>query len=189
MSGQVSEAFLLLRGALEQSWYALHMAKDPNGDARVEVWLRRNDDDQATSRCRSEFTVKNVRTTHEHLDQAAAFQLHSIYESLIDHGAHPNQMGVLTGVTQQESASQVDYKVNIFCADELSVMAVLRLAVAVAIGSLKIFALIYPERFALIGLGDEIVRLVAELNSGFKRYSSTHRPPNTALHPTVAGES
>lgn len=187
MSGQLSEAFVLLRGAIEQSWYALHMAKDPNGDARVEVWLKRNDDDQATSRCKAEFTVKNVRTTHEGLDPAAASQLHSIYESLIDYGAHPNQMGVLTGVTQQESANQVDYKVGILYPAELPVMVTLRLAVAVAIGSLKIFQLIYPERFALMSLDGEIVKLVDDLNSRFKQYSS-NRPPNTALHPTVAGE-
>ncbi len=44
MSGQASEASLLLRGAIEQSWYALYMAKDPNPDNRVRIWLKRNDD-------------------------------------------------------------------------------------------------------------------------------------------------
>jgi hypothetical protein len=189
MSGQLSEAFALLRGAIEQSWYALHMAKDPSGDTRIEVWLRRNHDEQATGRCKAEFTVRNVRTTHEGLDPGAASQLHSIYESLIDYGAHPNQMGVLTGVTQQECAKQIDYKVGILYPAEVSVMVTLRLAVAVAIGSLKIFQLIYPERFVLMSLDADIVRLIDGLNSRFKQYSSRSRPPNTALHPTVAGES
>lgn len=176
MSGQLSEAFVLLRAAIEQSWYALHMAKDPGGETRVDVWLRRNDDKRATAKCKAEFTIRNVRTTHEGLDAPAASQLHSIYESLIDYGAHPNQMGVLTGVTQQESANQIDYKIGILHPAELPVMVTLRLAVAVAIGSLKIFQLIYPERFALISLDAELVRLVDELNSRFTQYSSRGRP-------------
>lgn len=189
MSGQLSEAFVLLRATVEQAWYALHMAKDPAGDVRVEIWLRRNDDDQATARCKAEFTVKNVRATHEALDSSSAIQLHSIYETLIDYGAHPNQMGVLTGITQHESANQIDYKVGILYPAELPVMVTLRLAVAVAIGALKIFQLIYPERFALTGLDTEIALLVDELNSKFKRYGLRNRPPNTALHPTAAGGS
>ena len=172
MSGQIAEAFVLLRAAVEQSWYALHMAKDPKEDARVVIWLRRNDDDRATNKCKAEFTVKNVRSTHEGLDAAAASQLHRIYEQLIDYGAHPNQMGVFAGITQKESTSQVDYKVGILYPAELPVMVTLRLAVAVAVGSLKIFRLIYPERFTLTRLDVEIEELVIELNSRFARFSS-----------------
>lgn len=92
MSGQVAEAFVLLRAAVEQSWYALHMAKDPKEDARVVIWLRRNDDDRATNKYKAEFTVKNVRSTHEGLDAAAASQLHRIYEQLIDYGAQTSRL-------------------------------------------------------------------------------------------------
>jgi hypothetical protein len=40
-SGQLLEAFVVLRVAIEQAWYALHIAKDPTGHARAEVLLRR----------------------------------------------------------------------------------------------------------------------------------------------------
>lgn len=175
MNGQVSEALLLLRGAIEQSWYALHMTKDPNPDNRVTIWLKRNDDSQTAAKCKAEFTIKNVRSTHEALDPSTASELSSLYESLIDYGAHPNQMGVLTGVTSQRSASQIDFKVGILYPAELSVMFTLRMAVAVAIGTLKVFQLIYPERFAFMGLDTEIAKLIKELNSRFKTYSSQHR--------------
>lgn len=177
MSGQVSEAFVLLRGAIEQSWYALHMAKDSNPDDRVEIWLRRNDDDQAAAKCKAEFTVKNVRSTHEALDPSTAFELRRLYEMLIDYGAHPNQMGVLTALRSDESANQIDYKVGILYPAELPVMVTLRIAVAVAIGALKVFKLIYPERFALMSFDTELAELVDELNSKFKPYGSRQRTP------------
>lgn len=177
MSGQVSEALLLLRGAIEQSWYALHMAKDPNPDTRVTIWLKRNDDSEATAKCKAEFTIKNVRSTHEALDSSTASELNGLYESLIDYGAHPNQMGVLMGVSSQESASQTDFKVGILYPAEMPVIFTLRMAVAVAIGTLKVFQLVYPERFALMSLDTEITKLIKELNSRFKTYSSQYRKP------------
>jgi hypothetical protein len=83
-------------------------------------------------------------------------------------------MGLFTGVTQKESTSQVDYQVGILGPAELPVMVTLRLAVAVAIGSLKMFQLVYPERFELTSLDAEIKALVLELNSRFARFSSKH---------------
>jgi hypothetical protein len=172
MSGQIGEAFVLLRAGVEQSWYALHMATGHDADRRTEIWLRRNESDAAKASCKSEFTVKNVRSTHEDLDAPAAADLHQIYETLVDYGAHPNQMGVFTSIKSQESATEVTFQVGILHPAELPVMVTLRLAIAVAIGALKIFQLIYPERFILMGLDSEIQRLVVELNSQFKRFGS-----------------
>jgi hypothetical protein len=177
MSGQLSEAFIVLRGAVEQAWYALHMAADPDGDRRLQIWLRRNDDEQGTQRCKAEFTVKNVRTTHESLDVASAKEMSFVYAALIDYGAHPNQMGVLTGVRTVESAQQIDYQVGILYPAELPVMATLRLAVAVAVGALKVFQLIYPERYSFVGLDQELRLLVNELNSRFKPYAERGTGP------------
>ena len=44
------------------------------------------------------------------------------------------------------------------------------MAVAVAIGALKLLQLIFPERFKFMGLDEEIRVLVSELNSVFKPY-------------------
>jgi hypothetical protein len=178
MSGQVSEAFPLLRSAIEQSWYALHIAKDPNPDCRVETWLRRNDDAQATAKCQNEFTIKNVRSTHEAFDHSTASELHHIYKTLIDYGAHPNQMGVLIPVTANEPARKINYKVGILYPDELPVMVTLRLSVSVAIGALKVFQLIYLERFALAGFDSDIKQLVDELNAKFKPFGLRARSTN-----------
>jgi len=183
LSGQVSEACVLLRAAVEQSWYALHMAMEPKGDTRVEIWLRRNEGERAKNKCRGEFTVAKVRSTHEKLDPTTASHIHKIYEKLIDYGAHPNQMGVLSALTQKKSSTQIDYSVGLIYPTEPAVMATLQMAVGVAVGSLKIFRLIYPERFELASLDGEIEALVVELNSRFTRFSSRRRSASKGQAP------
>ena len=72
MSGQVAESFPVLRAGVEQAWYALHIAKDPNPSERARIWLNRNQSEMEKSQCKSEFTVGNVRSTHERLDANTA---------------------------------------------------------------------------------------------------------------------
>ncbi len=146
------------------------MAKGSSKEASCVIWLNRNENNQSKARCKSEFTIKNVKATHEMLAPSEASELHRIYEMLIDLGAHPNQRGVLGGVEICESAGRKgDFKIGMLYPDMLPMMATLRLAIAVAIGALKIFRLIYPERFAFMRLDDEIEALVRGLNSKCKK--------------------
>jgi hypothetical protein len=175
MSGQIGEAYVLIRAAIEQSWYALHMATGEDAERRTDIWLRRNESDAATASCKSEFTIRNVRSTHEGLDPVAAAEMKDLYEKLIDYGAHPNQMGIFTSLSSKETHTEVSFQVGILYPAELPVLVTVRLAMAVAIGALKIFQLIYPERFRLVDFDSEIQRLLSELNSRFKGYGSRGR--------------
>lgn len=170
MSGQIAEAFPILRQAIEQAWYALHIAKDPSAPSRMEVWLNRNDDAEAKLKCKQEFTIANVRATHEALDPYTARHLQGLYESVIDYGAHPNQLGVLIGIAHSKGEKKIDYKVGIIYPETLSMMVTVRLAVAVAVGALKVFQRIFSERFEIMSIDNKIEGLVVQLNSVFKPY-------------------
>jgi hypothetical protein len=171
MSGQLSESYAVLRAAIEQAWYALHMAKDPQPPNRVKVWLSRNHDEISKSKCKSEFTVTNVRSTHDSLDSVAAKQLHQLYETMIDFGAHPNQLGVLMAMNKSGTEQAISYQVGILFTNTVPLVATLQKAAAVAVGALKVFQLILSERFKIMGLDKEIKALVGELNSVFKPYA------------------
>ena len=183
MSGQFSETFPVLRSAVECTWYALHIAKDPKGTERAEIWLRRNENDAAKLRCKSEFSVAKVRQTHGALDPSTAKELHGIYEKLIDFGAHPNQLGVMTALRKSEADKQVDFSVGILHAEPLSIVLALRMAVAVAMGALKTFQLVFPERFTLAGIDLEIEKLISKANTLFKSYA----PKRNKAGPTGEG--
>ena len=169
MSGQVPESFPVLRSVVESTWYALHIAKDPGGTERSAIWLRRNEDAEAKKRCQSEFRIKKVRKTHEEQDAATARELHKVYETLIDFGAHPNQLSVMTALVKtEETDNQVTYDVGILQWKPLPVLFALRMAVATAIGALKTFQLVFPERFTSAGLDLEIKELIPQANALFK---------------------
>jgi hypothetical protein len=182
LSGQLVEAHAVLRVGIEEAWYALHIATPPEAAAdqdqptpmsRWEVWMRRTDSPSAKRRCKDEFTIRNVRTTHERIDSTTAAHLHAVYETLIDFGAHPNEQGLLSSIMKTEDDREIQYQVGILAPHELPLVMTLRLSVAVAVGALKIFQRIFPERFELMSIDVEIDKLVAGLNTVFKQWANT----------------
>ena len=170
LGGQLFEAHVVLRAEIEQAWYALHIAQDPSPPARAEIWLRRNEDSTALGRCKSEFLAGRVRSTHEAVDPKTASDLHALYERTIDFGGHPNQLGLLSGLTKSEAGKTTTYHVPMLCADTLPMVTTLRTVVAVGIGALKVLQPIFATRFQLMGLDAEIPGLVTELNTVSMRY-------------------
>jgi hypothetical protein len=187
MSGQIAEAYPVLRSAIEHAWYALHIAKqpplvatekDPAPMPRWEVWLRRSDDEASHKRCEIEFRIGNVRPTHEHFDPKTARELHDLYKTLIDFGAHPNEQGLLTSMRRSDGDKETSFEVAILAPHEMPLMFTLRFCIAVAIGALKVFQLIFPERFEIMSLDLEIGELVGLLNSSFKPWPSNGGAPD-----------
>jgi hypothetical protein len=171
MSGQVPEATAVLRAGIEQAWYALHIAKDPRPPERVTVWLQRNDDESSRARCKKEFTKWNVHSTHLELDSVTAKQLGELYESMIDLGAHPNPLGVLTAIKMSDEEEETTCQVGLIAPKPIPVLHALKTTVEVMIGMFKVYELIFPERFKIMGLDEEIQNIIRELNRTFKRYA------------------
>ncbi len=171
MSGQVVEAYPVLRTVIEDAWYALHLAKDPNPPTRAEIWLRRNDDAAAKARCKAEFTVLNVRATHSALEPAVADVLQVLYERTIELGGHPNERGVFAAMTRTDSdQGRRTFGVVFLANNPLLIAVALKTAVEAAVGALKTFRLVFPERFGNTGMDDDIEKLVGGLNTVFKSY-------------------
>jgi len=103
LSGQTVEGYPVIRAVIENSWYALHLAKDPNPSTRAVIWLRRNDDAAAKAKCKTEFAISNVRATHASFHATAAAALQTLYDWTIEFGAHPNERGVLAAMTRIEA--------------------------------------------------------------------------------------
>lgn len=172
MSGQVPEAYPVLRLAIEQAWYALHIANHPD---RAIIWLCRNDNEDSRAKCRDEFTIGNVRSTHELLDSSTAARIQVLYDEVIDLGAHPNQLSVMGAMSRREIEKEIYHGVGILRPEPAPMLLALKKAIEVAIGALKIFYLIFPERFKLMGIDAETETLVRELNTIFKAYAAETR--------------
>jgi hypothetical protein len=173
MSGQGFEAQPVIRVAVEQAWYALHVAKDPTPPMRARIWWDRNVSPQATQACRDEFTARNVRRTHEGLDAATAAAMHRLYESAIDLGAHPNQLGVAGSLGLDRLTGTVS--VGFLHAGTAAQVGALKMAADAAIGIAKMVGLIYPERLRIAGVHEDVGRLVRRSAEVFDRYAETLR--------------
>jgi hypothetical protein len=90
MSGQVYETTVLQRAALESAAYGLFVGDDNERGAR---WLNRNTSNSAKERVRTEFGFGNLRRYFESKHPGVAEAFDTIYEMLIDFGAHPNEGG------------------------------------------------------------------------------------------------
>lgn len=170
LSGQVIEGFMPLRGAIEASWYALHMSADPAPLNRVEIWMGRHNDDASKERCKREFTIKNVHQTHLGRDAEVAAIFHRLYEATIDLGAHPNPRSILGVLTETETPDGSQYNMAILTTDQRIIVSTLERVVDVGIGVLKTFQLVFPQEFAAAGLAATIDRLIDASSATFRAW-------------------
>ena len=152
---------------VENSWYALHLAKDLAPPARAELWLRRSNDDAAESRCATEFSISNVRKTHAALDPANEPAMHEVYRRTIAFGGHPNERGVLSATTRMETDETYTYAVAQLTDRPLLITSALKATIEAAVGALRTFRLVFPERSEIMGLDRDVEKLVYEHNVVF----------------------
>lgn len=171
LSGQVVEVYPVLRAVVEDTWYALHLAKDPNPPTRAKIWLLRNEDAATKARCKNEFTISKIRATHTALDLATATAMQTLYDRTIELGAHPNELGVFAAMTRTDTDQNCTFGVVFLTDKPVLIASALKTAVEAAVGALKTFRLIFPERFTIMGMDNEIEKLVGGLNVVFKSFT------------------
>src|SRR5262249_7653899 len=139
----------------------LHVAKDPTLPKRARIWWHRGDSGQATQACQREFNVGNVRRTHEQMDAEIADGMKSLYDQTITFGGHPNQGAIASSLRVDRSQPDaVTVRLGILPPGTLVALSALKAAINGAVGVAKTTGLIYPERFQIAGVDDEIGQLV-----------------------------
>jgi hypothetical protein len=98
-----------------------------------------------------------------------------LYERTIDFGAHPNERGILSALTSVDTADGRTYEVAYLTNKPLLFASALKTAIEAAVGALKIFRLIFPERFAIAGVDQDINGLVDALKAVFARYADQEK--------------
>ena len=177
LSGQGPEAHSVLRTAIEQAWYALHIAEDPTPFARADVWLRRDEGEEAKTRCKHEFSAGRVRRTHEKRDPVSARQAHELYKRTIDYGAHPNHFGVLAVMKRQEGSHSTTFLSALLAPDQLNTVFALQSAAHVGLAGLGVFRLVFPSRLELAGVDLEIESLRRDIDAVFKPFAQSRDTP------------
>ncbi|MEJ5378554.1 MAG: hypothetical protein WHX93_18440 [bacterium] len=108
LSGQIPEAYMVLRGSLECALYGLYVARKPSVG---EVWLRRDEDDEAKKKVKQEFKVSNLFEVLGVEDRKLANIARKFYEITIDYGGHPNQQAFTSVMKTESDESKITFKV------------------------------------------------------------------------------
>jgi len=155
-SGQLPEAYTVLRSCLEAALYALHIEKEPS---RAQIWIGREESEENRQKSRAEFTARRVFKSLADTDAPMHEAVSHLYERSIDHGAHPNEQAFLTNmsITETEEGFRVELRTlsGHTTAFELCLKSILQVTLA----CLSVFQLIAPQKFALLGISDELQRM------------------------------
>jgi hypothetical protein len=100
MAGQVYEATVLSRAVIESAAYGMFIGGD---QAKTTLWYSRQDSASARERVRKEFGYGKLRGHFEKAHPRVAPAFTSLYEALIDFGAHPNEPGFSINMKLQKA--------------------------------------------------------------------------------------
>lgn len=153
MAGQLFEAQALLRLCLEHAAYGHYIGGD---NAMWERWMRRHDSDDHRKAVRNEFAGAKVEKKLEAADPSIAKAYKTLYERLIDFGAHPNEKGFSMSSNIRRENGDVHIEAIYLHSDGLPLDLALKTTAQVGIAVLRIGQILYPSRFKDFGLDTDL---------------------------------
>jgi hypothetical protein len=155
-SGQLPEAYMVLRGCLENSLYGFYLFKKPKS---AEVWLNRHDDEVAKKKARNEFRIGPMFKLLSSNDSKLGTVASDLYERTIDYGAHPNAWALLTNLAKKKDSDSIRFELNYLTGRSPALALCLKTNAQVGVCSLLVFKLVFKERFDLLGISDNLQKL------------------------------
>jgi len=154
MAGQLYEAQALLRLCLEHAAYGHYIG----GDVDLwERWMRRNENEKNKDAIRKEFSAGKVKRKLQAVDAKTGAAYETLYERLIDFGAHPNEKGFsMSSALRRQPNGDVHFDALYLHDDGLPLHLALKTTAQVGISVLRIGRIIYPQRFKDLELDTDV---------------------------------
>ena len=160
LSGAIPETYILLRSTIEASLYCLHM---DGRDDLWNIWLNRHQSDVDLTKCRNEFSYKNIKKSLHKKDFQLCKVIDILYEGTINFGAHPNEMAVTAVTKLDKSNGNISFSTSYLLGDSLQYRAALKYTLQVGVGVLSIFELMRDKRFLILGINEIICNIKVDL--------------------------
>jgi hypothetical protein len=155
--GAAPESMAALRLCLETAGYASMMQGD---EALSIIWLNRGDNEETKRAARNAFRHSDVRSALEQRDSTIAGIYLSLYEYLIDGGAHPNERGFIDSLQVERLEDGGARLTQIYLqADPDVLKRGLRASAKIGVCALMIFEMMYPDDFRELGISQKIPRV------------------------------
>ncbi len=156
MACQLPEAYMVMRGCLENSLYAFYLHRNPE---LSEIWLRRTDSAEARQRVKDKFKIGVMLDLVEKEDARIGSNLRVLYEQTVDMGAHPNEESFTTNAQLTQDSGTRQIQMMILNCEPIPLQVCLKTLAQVGVGSLRVFERIYPERFRILDADRDLQKL------------------------------
>jgi hypothetical protein len=141
---------------LEYALYAFYFSKHP---AEIQTWINRDENDAGKKKARKSLASGTMIYHLEQIDKDIGRIVRLLYELTIDVGAHPNRKTITLAMQRTETEDSVFYHQAQLNTETLQMIFCLKSMVQVGVCQLKIFRLVFPERFDILGISDEVERI------------------------------
>jgi FAD/FMN-containing dehydrogenase len=160
MGGATVEGFTVLRQCLEFAGYAALVHGDP---ALARLWWDRDKSEADEKKVRRSFTHAAVTTAVDNLDPALPTIYDTLYDRVIQFGAHPNEKSISGNLKFDIAEAETKLSQMYLQGDGQQLDHWIRTPNQVGIMMLKIFEKIHSARFAAIGAAPRIDVLARDL--------------------------
>jgi hypothetical protein len=155
LSGQVAEAYVLMRAELETALKGLFIADSPE---RQQLWIGRNDDDEAGGRASAMFDGSGPLAKLQTIDAATAKVYEQLHTRTADRQFHANTLAV-SGRQTPAGGSGADFTQKYFVLGDEVQRSCLRSVAQVGICCLTIFYYAFPDRYRELQLDVTVKQL------------------------------
>jgi len=93
------------------------------------------------------------------VDPATGEVTHHLYDRTIDYGAHPNERALSSNFRRETDERKQTFRLLYLDGDSPTLRLCLKTNAQVGLCSLKIFELVFPERFNLLGISQKLASL------------------------------
>ena len=152
-SGQLPEAYSMMRGCLEYALYARFMEEDPERQTR---WLKRSETEENRKAFRQEFTTRAFFNCLSAINSWLGAYAERLYKILVDYGAHPNDLGLASVISYHENEEITRLETSQLQAGGEVFLGCILTTARVGVSILLIFETIFKHRFALLGITHEL---------------------------------
>jgi hypothetical protein len=154
--GQVYECYPVLRACIENSVYGFHVHANPES---TEIWGAREKTEKGKPRVSTEFAITPLMEELRQADPQTGRATKTLYDLTVTLGGHPNPLGLSTNWRIEIEGSKTTHRTLYLNPDPLAQGLAIKLVGEVGVCTLATFKNVWPERYELVGLSDELREL------------------------------
>lgn len=170
---QTIDVYPLLRSAIEYAIVSLYFKHHLDV---ADLWMRRNESAETKKKVQNKTHTRPMLRFVKTQDVRLGNELERLYEASIDHGAHPNVSGFLSGIDVDSDLEGITINTRFLTDEARSIDFCLYMTGSVGVSVLAVAGLVFEDRVRIISLDKETSQLKNENREIGRSFIKKHEP-------------